>query len=203
VSARVYHVQSAGRLNTRPTETQAVSDEGYHIAAATAEDIDDITDCWVALARDQRRHGSTLLATANRSAVREWVAKRAVTGELLTAHDAGDGAPGDESSTDSLIGFVGFSLEHGAYERDCTRGVISALFVVPSRRGAGVGSALLTAAEDALADAGADAVVLEALAANDRGRSFYADHGYDVHRVELRKPVEDERDTTTGTDDTG
>lgn len=148
------------------------------VTPATSADIDVVTDQWVALARDQRRHGSTLLAAENRGAVREWVARSVVTGELLVARD-----------DDEVIGFVGFALDRGEYGREHVRGTVSNLFVRPERRGEGVGAELLTAAEDALADAGAEAVALEALVDNDRARSFYADQGYDPHRIELRKPL--------------
>lgn len=171
-------------------EPSVTGPPGVRIAPAATDDADAVADLWVALAADQRQHGSTLLATANRDAVREWAASRAVTGELFVARDGGE-----TDATAALLGFVGFTLEHGGYDRDCTRGVVSNLYVVPERRGEGVGSALLHAAEQALSSAGADAVVLEALANNDRARAFYAEHGYDIHRVELRKSV----GTTNGT----
>ena len=181
------------------------------VTAATAADIDAVTDQWVRLARDQRRHGSTLLADGNRAAVREWVAQSVVTGELLVARGGGsdgsdgaggagdsgtvDGDAGDAGNDDpehSLLGFVGFSLERDGYERECTRGTVTNLFVRSDRRGEGIGSALLGAAERALAEAGADAVALEALADNDRARAFYDSRGYDAHRIEFRKEVGDE-----------
>jgi len=152
--------------------------EGVRISPATADDIDAVTDLWVALAAGQRRYGATLLAEANRSAVRSWVARAAVTEELLVARD------GEE-----LVGFVGFELDRNGYERDRTRGTVSNLFVVPGRRGEGIGTELLDAAEEALREAGADAVALEALAANGRAREFYADRGYEPHRVELTKSL--------------
>jgi ribosomal protein S18 acetylase RimI-like enzyme len=168
------------------------------VEPATADDVDAVTDLWVALAADQRRHGATLRAEANRAAVREWVAQSVVTGDLLVARDPADDGDGpdradsdDGAVGDGIVGFVGFSLERGSYERDATRGTVSNLFVVPERRGAGVGSALLDAAERALDERGADRVALEALADNDRARSFYADRGYERHRVELTKRLGD------------
>jgi len=184
------------------------------IAPATADDIDAVTDLWIALAEGQRRHGSTLLAEANRAAVRDWVARSVVTGELFVARpreeadeEADRGNDGERSATDP-IGFVGFALDRGDYDRERTRGTVSNLFVVPDRRGEGVGSALLDAAERALREAGAEAVALEALANNERARAFYAAHGYERHRVELTKPLSadgsesetDDRGATDGTD---
>jgi GNAT superfamily N-acetyltransferase len=102
-----------------------------------------------------------------------------VTGELIVAR-------GDD---DEPVGFVGFELDRGGYERDRTRGIVSNLFVVPDRRGEGIGADLLDAAERALREAGAETVALEALAANDRAREFYAERGYEPHRVELTKSL--------------
>ncbi|MFW5917440.1 MAG: GNAT family N-acetyltransferase [Halorubrum sp.] len=153
------------------------------VTPATVDDIDPVTDLWVALARGQRRHGSTLLAEDNRGTVREWVARSVVTGELLVARD------GDASADAEPVGFVGFSLDRGGYERVRTRGTVSNLFVVPDRRGEGIGADLLHAAERALREAGADAVALEALAANDRARAFYSERGYEPHRVEFTKSL--------------
>ena len=167
------------------------------IEPATTDDVDAVTDMWVTLAAGQREHGSTLRAEANRETVREWVAQSVVTGDLLVARDPDtpaetDGeANGDETD---VVGFVGFSLERGDYERDAVRGTVSNLYVAPDRRGEGIGAALLDAAERALAEAGADRVALEALADNDRARAFYADRGYGRHRVELTKSLRDETD---------
>lgn len=149
------------------------------ITPATVDDVDPVTDLWIALAESQRAYGSALLAEGNRGAVREWVARSVVTGELLIARD-GDGDP---------LGFVGFTLDRGGYERDRTRGTVSNLYVVPGRRGEGIGTDLLEAAERALRETGAETVALEALAANERAREFYAAHGYEMHRVELRKSL--------------
>lgn len=197
-------------------------DDTARVAPATVDDIDPVTDLWIALAAGQRRHGSTLLAEANRAAVREWVARSVVTGDLLVArpversddagrheddagrheddtgrHKADDGVDRD---TTTPIGFVGFALDHGGYDRSRRRGTVSNLFVVPERRGEGIGSALLDAAERALREAGAEVVALEALADNDRGREFYAAHGYDRHRVELTKSLSGEKSTASTAD---
>ncbi len=174
------------------------------VAPATVDDIDPITDLWVALAAGQRRYGSTLLAEENRATVRDWVARSVVTGELLVARPRGEADEDDPGGAETdrgdaePIGFVGFELDHGDYERDRTRGTVSNLFVVPEHRGEGVGSALLDAAEAALREAGAETVALEALAGNERARAFYAERGYDRHRVELTKSVSPSTDDGDG-----
>ncbi|TKX87545.1 GNAT family N-acetyltransferase [Halorubrum sp. SS5] len=163
------------------------------VEPATADDVDAVTDMWVSLAAGQREHGATLRAEANRATVREWVAQSVVTGELFVARAPSPEAETERGGDDASdpVGFVGFSLERGDYERDAVRGTVSNLYVVPERRGEGIGAALLDAAERELAEAGAERVALEALADNDRARAFYADRGYDLHRVELTKSLGD------------
>jgi ribosomal protein S18 acetylase RimI-like enzyme len=148
------------------------------IEAATAEDVDALVDQWVELASDQRAHGTHILAEENRERIRETFLRRVVTGELLVARE------------DGLLGFVSFAMEPGDFADDCERGVVSNLYVRPDGRDEGVGAALLSAAEDALADAGADAVALEAMAKNEAARRFYRRQGYEPLRVELEKSLE-------------
>ncbi|WP_418280726.1 GNAT family N-acetyltransferase [Halorubrum sp. DTA98] len=151
------------------------------VTPATADDIEAVTDRWVELASSQREYGSTLLSDGNRETVRDSVARGVVTGELFVARD----------DADRIVGFVGFSLDHGGLDRDRRRGVVDNLYVDPDRRGDGIGSALLSAAERALRSAGATEVGLEAMTANDRARSFYRSHGYEPHRVVLRKRIDE------------
>ncbi|MDB2264520.1 GNAT family N-acetyltransferase [Halorubrum ezzemoulense] len=169
------------------------------IEPATADDVDPVTDMWVTLAAGQREYGATLRGEANRATVREWVAQSVVTGDLLVARDPEAAAEADAGDPDP-VGFVGFSLERGDYDRDAVRGTVSNLFVRPDRRGEGVGAALLDAAERALVEAGAERVALEALADNDRARAFYADRGYGLHRVELTKSLDPQDEDERGGD---
>lgn len=155
--------------------------------------LDTLVDLWVALAADQRAVGSHLHAERNRKAIREALAGRIAVGGAFIAHE-----PAATEGTDPAIrGFVTFYPESETYEQDCTRGIIENLYVVPDRRGEGIGSRLLEAAEAALADGGADAVALEALAANERARDFYNRHGYSPHRIEFERRLHDERETDT------
>ena len=191
------------------------------IEVGTTADTDAVADLWVELAEGQREFDSHLLPGENRQQVRESVAQHAVADELLVARtdeadaetdaesvftetddggDETDGAADDasaptdaEESTDSeLVGFVTFGVESSNYEQDVVRGVVQNIYVVPARRGEGIGSALLDAAEERLAAAGADAVSLEVMAANADARRFYRRHGYASHRVELEKSVEND-----------
>lgn len=154
------------------------------IDAPTMEVVDELADCWVALARDQRAHGSHLEPEANRDSVREGLARGIVTGGVLVAR-----------IDDEIVGFVQFSPETESYSQDVTRGVIENLYVRAEHRGEGIGSELLSAAEEQLFDAGVDGVRLEVLAANEAAQRFYAAHGYEPHRVELEKAPESDNHT--------
>jgi ribosomal protein S18 acetylase RimI-like enzyme len=151
------------------------------IAPASTDQADAVADLWVDLATGQRRYGSRLKGPANRAAIREAIVQRIVTDDLLVAQADGD-----------VVGFVMVTIEGGRYEEDGTTGLVENLYVAPDARRNGVGSALLTAAEERLADAGATVISIEAMAGNDGARAFYASHGYDPHRVELAKPTEND-----------
>ncbi|MEF8842979.1 MAG: GNAT family N-acetyltransferase [Haloarculaceae archaeon] len=146
------------------------------------EAADAVADMWVDLAADQRRHGSHLLAEPNRERAREAALRGIVTDSLLVATDG-----------DDPIGFVTFDVESGVYEQDVTRGFVENVYVVPDRRGRGVGAALLAAAEERLRDRGCDAFFLEVLAANDDARRFYREAGYEPHRVQFERSADDSK----------
>ena len=148
------------------------------IERATGEDVDALVEYWVELAAGQRTFGSHLLADENRTPVRATVARSVVADELLVARD------------NDLVGFVTFGVESGTYEQDTVRGVIRNLYVEPNRRGEGIGSELLAAAETALVERGAETLTLEAMAENEAARRFYRRHGYRPHRVEMEKQAE-------------
>ena len=65
------------------------------------------------------------------------------------------------------------SLEHQGLMAE-----IDEFFVLPEARGAGLGSALLAAAEAALQQAGCVRLQLQLAVANEAARAFYARHGY-------------------------
>lgn len=151
---------------------------------ATMSDLDSLVDLWHALALGQREHGSRIEPSANDDAIRESLAQHVLADGVLVARE-------DES----IVGFVMFGPEEAGFERDRTRGVVRNVFVVPKARGEGVGTALMDAAEERLAAAGADEIVLEAMADNDAARAFYRDRGYEPTRVQLVKPVESDTPT--------
>jgi ribosomal protein S18 acetylase RimI-like enzyme len=150
------------------------------IALADTDDADSLVDMWLSLADGQRRYGSHIPAEANRAQIRESILRHITTDRLLLARE------------DRHCGFVMFSIEHGDFEQDATRGIVENLYVRPEFRGQGIGSQLLAAAEQRLRDHGADAVALNVMADNEDARRFYRDHGYTPHRLELEKSSDPE-----------
>ena len=141
---------------------------------------DRLTDYWVALATEQRQHGSHLVAEGNRAEMRERIGRAIVSDNVRVARDEDDG----------IVGFVMFDVELGSLATVRTRGLVHNIYVDPDHRGEGIGSDLLAAAERELADRGVDTITLEVMAGNEAARRFYRAHGYEPHRVALEKPVE-------------
>lgn len=162
------------------------------IESPSVEAVGRIADLWVELAQSQRQYGSHLLAERNRKPARNAITRHVVTGGMLVATEYGPKSTEGrvERHGRSYVGFVMFGLESGAYDQDVTRGMIHNLYVRPSHRDQGVGAALLDAAEDALAEEGAEVVTLEAMADNEAAIRFYRRHGYNSHRVALEKRTE-------------
>lgn len=151
------------------------------VEAAEHGDVDAIVDGWVALADDQRAHGSHLLAEENRATVREHVTHHVVGDRIFVARREG-----------KVVGFVQFSTEVGTYRMDVDRGVVENLYVDPDHRGQGIGTRLLERAETALDAEGITVVGLEVMASNEAARRFYRDQGYAVHRVRMEKSLEND-----------
>lgn len=89
----------------------------------------------------------------------------------------------------AIVGFTAF----GASREDAADGELWALYVHPDAWSAGVGSALLTGAEQCLADDGFRDVYLWVLDGNDRADRFYRRHGW---RADGRTRVERRPDVT-------
>lgn len=173
------------------TDTDAAP-AGVTVEPGDTGDVDAVADMWVALAEGQRDHGSHLLADENRTPAREAAARHAVTGGLFVARLADEETVADAPlGAGDLVGFITASPAGGDFRTDVDRGVVRNIYVRPSARGRGVGTALLAAAEAHLAELGADRVSLEVMATNDAARRFYDRHGYEPHRVELESPVGD------------
>ena len=166
------------------------SDAAVEITGVDPTAAGELVDLWVPLARGQREYGSHLRAEANRTRVRELLARYAANDRLLVARSEADSA---DLETDT-VGFVMFRTRSDRYEVDSSRGLVENLYVVPDCRGSGIGSALLSAAERRLGERGVETVSLEAMAANEDARRFYRRHGYESHRIEFEKSLDGDGD---------
>ena len=88
----------------------------------------------------------------------------------FVADDQGD------SSASSVLGFIVAELQRQS-------GHIITIDVIAAARRLGVGSALLTAVEEQLREAGAEVVALETAVNNDAAIRFYKEKGYFVEKT--------------------
>jgi ribosomal protein S18 acetylase RimI-like enzyme len=146
------------------------------IEPGTIEDLDALTELWVALAEDQRDHGSHVLGEENHTVVRQSLSEKVVDDSVFVARD--DGA---------IVGFVSVGLEDGSFERDVRRGIVENVYVKADHRDRGIGTRLIERAEQELARRDVDVVSLEVLVENDSARTLYETRDYSPHRVELEK----------------
>ncbi len=158
------------------------------IEPATQADIEPITALWVDLAHGQREYGSAVRAVPNRKTMRETLAAHLHVDGLLVARLDGD-----------IVGFASFSVQQGSLELDATRGLLSNLYVLPAHRDRGIGSKLLTAVEDALADRGVEHLLLEVMAGNEHARRFYRSHGYEPFRIGMCRSIDRQSENDTHT----
>jgi len=170
-----------------------------NIETPDTDAADALADLWVDLAREQRQHDARLLPDENREEIRGHIIRGTVTDGVRVAR-AEESDVTDENADDvgagDILGFVMFSLEGDAFERSLSRGVVQNLYVRPGFRGEGIGSELLTTAEDELTVQGVEAIKLEVMAANEAARRFYRRHGYDPHRLSLETHVESDTHKT-------
>jgi ribosomal protein S18 acetylase RimI-like enzyme len=104
-------------------------------------------------------------------------------GRYLTATD-------DEGR---LIGYAMVAVEPGPDDTFDVKGGIAevvTLVVSCERRSAGVGQALLQAAERIARDRGFDTVKIAVMSGNERARAFYETHGYSVGEHILYRHLE-------------
>ena len=91
---------------------------------------------------------------------------------------------------DGIAGFVTIWARYRSTEPDddpAEHGYISDLVVTATRRGAGIGRALLRAAEARARAAGAQVVRLSVLAENHPARALYRDEGFEDSEIDLEK----------------
>lgn len=160
----------------------------FTVEPATTDDLDSLVDLWVDLVGSQRAFGAHIESEANRTTARDILAQYVAGDRVATAKPVPDTDGPDVSRP--ILGFVMYYLEDGVYEMDTSRGIVENVYVVPDARDQGIGTQLMDYAEATLADRGASVIALSVMAANERGRSFYDDRGYEAHRVIFERTLE-------------
>jgi GNAT superfamily N-acetyltransferase len=145
---------------------QRVARAAYHAAYGDlleADALDAQLDEWYSedsVENRVLRNASTLLVADHDT---EGVVGYASGGPTQTGDDGDDdNGDGSEAADDSLP----------------TDAMLYTCYVHPDHWGERIGHRLFTAIEDALRDRDFDHLTIPVLAANDRARGFYADHGY-------------------------
>jgi len=111
--------------------------------------------------------------------------------ELLKDAIEADSRPLFVAASDGVVGFA----EGGPRAEGPADAMVSRIYVLPTRWGEGLGTALLNRLFDSLRDDGHDSVWVPVWAENQVGRSFYETHGFEIKEkrpTELADQVVDE-----------
>lgn len=146
---------------------------------ASLSDLETVLSCWVALAEEQLAFGSRIDPAENRPAMRERLGRRIVDGGVLLAEE-----------DDDVVGFVCVRRVDDARPRSTTLGFVEYLYVEGSRRGDGIGAALLESGEQRLLEQDVTDIELDVFAANEEAIDFYEHAGYELSRYRMRKELE-------------
>jgi ribosomal protein S18 acetylase RimI-like enzyme len=158
-----------------------MSDNEINYSRPEIDEIGQLVSLWMRLADGQRKFGSDVSVTENRTQIQDVIAQHIVDDQIWVA------------KTDrQIIGFVLYAIEEGYYVLSEARGIIRDLFVREDYRSQGVGSHLLNRAEMSLSGAGVTVIILDSMADNSAARDFYQSHDYTVHRVTYRKDIEND-----------
>ena len=160
----------------------------YEIVRPTLSDIEVLVALWQQLVQDQQRYGTRIRAEANADPAQSWFGTRMTYDAVRVAKIDGE-----------IVGFVTFERLQDQFNRTARDGVIHNLYVIPSSRGHGIGSALLNRAEELLFERGVDRVTLEVLEGNRAAQEFYEARAYDLHRRTYAKAF-DQTDTDIAKD---
>ncbi|MFP4590515.1 MAG: N-acetyltransferase family protein [Halobacteriales archaeon] len=145
---------------------------------ADVGDHDGVVDLWMVLAEEMLAYGSRIDPPGSRPAVASHLGERLADDRVIVADDEG-----------SLVGLVVHARRDDPLVRTASVGVIEFLYVAPTHRGRGIGSALLERAESVLAPE-VDVVELEVLEANEDAIAFYEAHDYRPDRRTVVKALE-------------
>ncbi len=143
------------------------------------DDLDAVLDMWVDLAAEMREYGSRVGPAESRETMRERLAHALVADRVHVVREG-----------EALLGFLSHRTEEQSLATDGSRAIVTYVYVVPERRGEGIGTDLFEAAHRDLAAEGHDDVALQVMADNEAARRLYRRLGYEPHRIELARPLD-------------
>lgn len=141
---------------------------GVELRAATLADVEVVTDYYFRAWRSNLAH---LFAPGALDEIPDklWTERSAIFARWFGGHDG-------HRSLVAVSGDGGAPFGHVTVVDD----ELLHLFIDPGRQGGGVGTALLDAGEQMIADAGYERARLMTLVGNDAAVAFYARHGWSV-----------------------
>ncbi len=160
-------------------DNTSTPDQGCRLTFHGVECLAQLEPLWLSLFDWHEEIGAAGLPVIERSA--SWPLRRALYADFFAHPDtfvvlatlAGAGAG---AGAGVVVGYCLAHLQDGADDTWPTSdriGHIESLAVLPSERGAGIGTALLDAAEQRLAELGATTVAIEVMVGNDSAQQFY------------------------------
>jgi len=159
-----------------PADLQDRADtQGVSLRFGGPELVDALEPLWLSLFDHHRAVGSAGIPVVDREV--SWPRRKALYESLLTKPDAFILLA---TRDDVPVGYVMAHVHEGADDTWPTGdriGEIESLALVPGERGSGLGSLLMDAAEQRLADVDARDVLLHVMVGNDGARRFYEGRG--------------------------
>jgi ribosomal protein S18 acetylase RimI-like enzyme len=158
-----------------PDPVARAAELGISLAFGGTELVDHLEPLWLSLFDHHRSVGAAGMPVVDREV--SWPRRKALYESLLTKPDAFVLLA---TRDDVPVGYVMAHVHEGADDTWPTGdriGEIESLALVPGERGSGLGSLLMDAAEQRLAEVGAQDVLLHVMVGNDDARRFYERRG--------------------------
>lgn len=157
----------------------------FSIRRLPIEELDELEPMWSAL---REHHGAVAPENGpTRERAESWAIRRGIYEEWLRADD-GSFALIARDASGQAVGYAMVAMPHGAVATwpHSHTGCLETLSILPSARGAGLGTALMAEARAGLAAQGVTNMTIDVIAGNDDALRFYARHGFEPYVIALR-----------------
>lgn len=149
------------------------------IQDASYDDIDDVAALWVEFMDSQRRFDDKFInSPENIAKFKDFVNEKMSEGHCLKAVER-----------EKTVGYLLMGMDRNPLDIKYSLSVINDVYVTPSARGKGVGSALMEKALEKLTREGYDTVRLFVYSKNEDARSLYDKFGFKCQMNILARPL--------------